>query len=130
MWGAEVDVGELVDEAETIHADARLRRPGRWLRVGIHVGLRRNPRPAIPEEALAHRQGGRDAQLLAGLRPILPALAPDLLQTLRIAREIGLGGGGFRIGGMRSDQIVPRSEERRVGKACVSPCSYRWSPYR
>src|SRR3546814_20653784 len=22
-----------------------------------------------------------------------------------------------------------RSEERRVGKACVSPCSCRWSPY-
>src|SRR3546814_15573297 len=23
---------------------------------------------------------------------------------------------------------VDRSEERRVGKECVSPCSYRWSP--
>src|SRR3546814_20682166 len=23
----------------------------------------------------------------------------------------------------------PRSEERRVGKECVSPCSSRWSPY-
>src|SRR3546814_12893121 len=23
----------------------------------------------------------------------------------------------------------PRSEERRVGKACVSPCRSRWSPY-
>src|SRR3546814_14356526 len=23
-----------------------------------------------------------------------------------------------------------RSEERRVGKACVSSCSYRWSPYQ
>src|SRR3546814_12240474 len=22
-----------------------------------------------------------------------------------------------------------RAEERRVGKECVSPCSYRWSPY-
>src|SRR3546814_20602694 len=25
--------------------------------------------------------------------------------------------------------IQPRSEERRVGKACVSPCRSRWSPY-
>src|SRR3546814_14968345 len=25
-------------------------------------------------------------------------------------------------------QIVPRSEERRVGKECVSTCRYRWSP--
>src|SRR3546814_3713078 len=24
---------------------------------------------------------------------------------------------------------VTRSEERRVGKECVSTCSYRWSPY-
>src|SRR3546814_3333569 len=24
---------------------------------------------------------------------------------------------------------VPRSEERRVGKECVSPCRSRWSPY-
>src|SRR3546814_7585294 len=25
--------------------------------------------------------------------------------------------------------IVNRSEERRVGKECVSTCRYRWSPY-
>src|SRR3546814_16929731 len=25
--------------------------------------------------------------------------------------------------------LAPRSEERRVGKECVSPCSSRWSPY-
>src|SRR3546814_15234563 len=25
--------------------------------------------------------------------------------------------------------LVDRSEERRVGKECVSTCSYRWSPY-
>src|SRR3546814_7920721 len=25
--------------------------------------------------------------------------------------------------------IVPRSEERRVGKECVSTCRSRWSPY-
>src|SRR3546814_18737451 len=24
---------------------------------------------------------------------------------------------------------IARSEERRVGKECVSPCRYRWSPY-
>src|SRR3546814_12824832 len=26
-------------------------------------------------------------------------------------------------------QTVSRSEERRVGKECVSTCRYRWSPY-
>src|SRR3546814_19168053 len=106
---AGVDVEELVDDAEIIHAGSLLRRPGRWLRVGIHAGLRRNPRPAIPEEALAHRQGGRDAQLLAGMRPILPALAPDLLQTLRIAREDKIGRESCR-------------------KGLVRKCRSRWMP--
>src|SRR3546814_11555867 len=27
------------------------------------------------------------------------------------------------------DRRVPRSEERRVGKECVSTCRSRWSPY-
>ena len=27
------------------------------------------------------------------------------------------------------DIIEPRSEERRVGKECYSPCRSRWSPY-
>src|SRR3546814_12679228 len=27
------------------------------------------------------------------------------------------------------DRAVTRSEERRVGKECVSTCSSRWSPY-
>src|SRR3546814_16340234 len=26
-------------------------------------------------------------------------------------------------------RVYERSEERRVGKECVSPCRYRWSPY-
>src|SRR3546814_12340811 len=28
---------------------------------------------------------------------------------------------------IESDAFVPRSEERRVGKECVSPCRSRWS---
>src|SRR3546814_12916512 len=35
--------------------------------------------------------------------------------------------------GMTVDQVAPsiawRSEERRVGKECVSTCRSRWSPY-
>src|SRR3546814_12403116 len=27
------------------------------------------------------------------------------------------------------DEVEGRSEERRVGKECVSTCRYRWSPY-
>src|SRR3546814_21169694 len=35
-------------------------------------------------------------------------------------------GGGYPAA---STSIVLRSEERRVGKECVSTCRYRWSPY-
>src|SRR3546814_21158635 len=31
--------------------------------------------------------------------------------------------------GMVAPLAIPRSEERRVGKECVSPCRSRWSPY-
>src|SRR3546814_17357102 len=32
-------------------------------------------------------------------------------------------------GGPSAEQREVRSEERRVGKACVSKCRSRWSPY-
>src|SRR3546814_8225399 len=31
--------------------------------------------------------------------------------------------------GQAGDRCRPRSEERRVGKECVSTCRSRWSPY-
>src|SRR3546814_8245710 len=40
----------------------------------------------------------------------------------------GHGGGGYRPGAEQGAQIVQRSEERRVGKECVSTCRSRWSP--
>src|SRR3546814_5777195 len=36
---------------------------------------------------------------------------------------------GFFIGLMCSGEPERRSEERRVGKECVSTCRSRWSPY-
>src|SRR3546814_15076853 len=40
------------------------------------------------------------------------------------AREPGAVRGDARVGPLRT-----RSEERRVGKECVSTCRSRWSPY-
>src|SRR3546814_16033064 len=40
---------------------------------------------------------------------------------------------GFKAQGIQKEAVstykVSRSEERRVGKECVSTCRYRWSPY-
>src|SRR3546814_5262458 len=41
-----------------------------------------------------------------------------------------LGDLAARIAGLiETEGLVPRSEERRVGKECVSTCRSRWSPY-
>src|SRR3546814_12168884 len=43
-----------------------------------------------------------------------------------------VSGIGDDIGEQRVDIVlrqIARSEERRVGKECVSTCRYRWSPY-
>src|SRR3546814_1212083 len=36
---------------------------------------------------------------------------------------------GWRVAADRPDGFMARSEERRVGKECVSTCRSRWSPY-
>src|SRR3546814_15267321 len=41
--------------------------------------------------------------------------------TLVISGKLDLGGG--------AKVYLTRSEERRVGKECVSTCRYRWAPY-
>src|SRR3546814_2424598 len=47
----------------------------------------------------------------------------DLLDSDRLRRAVGLG----RV--TLINDLVARSEERRVGKECVSTCRSRWSPY-
>src|SRR3546814_11650433 len=62
-----------------------------------------------------------------GVGRAVPRLAPRLLCDRAHA------GGGWRIASLRGGSMAGRtewrSEERRVGKECVSTCSSRWSPY-
>src|SRR3546814_8089370 len=44
-------------------------------------------------------------------------------------RSRSAGRAGSRHGRSRSARAPGRSEERRVGKECVSTCRSRWSPY-
>src|SRR3546814_11625203 len=76
-----------------------------------------------------------------GRRGSLPAGAEEGIEAgeQRAAlRRRGDGGGGRlpraerrQRDGQRPEQPhrLDRSEERRVGKECVSTCRYRWSPY-
>src|SRR3546814_11110001 len=60
--------------------------------------------------------GGGDRILHAGVVERLATLEADVLQQLRHGIEV-------------VEHLAGRSEERRVGKECVSTCRSRWSPY-
>src|SRR3546814_14539633 len=49
-------------------------------------------------------------------------IGDDVLYSIGGGRAVSMGGAG-------NMQSI-RSEERRVGKECVSTCRYRWSPYQ
>src|SRR3546814_17517097 len=60
-------------------------------------------------------------------------LTPDLVESMALLAPFGRGNPEPRIvvvgGFCRKVRILKnRSEERRVGKECVSTCSSRWSP--
>src|SRR3546814_16894473 len=47
-----------------------------------------------------------------------------------LQRFYDVGSGAIRLNGVDIRELDPhRSEERRVGKECVSTCRSRWSPY-
>src|SRR3546814_15743351 len=53
-------------------------------------------------------------------------LSAKSLVNVRLAADIAALCRQFTIDPAR---LIMRSEQRRVGKACVSPCRSRWSPY-
>src|SRR3546814_5195746 len=59
----------------------------------------------------------------------LPHDAAVAAITINPARVFGVADriGALEVG--RAADLVLRSEERRVGKECVSTCRSRWSPY-
>src|SRR3546814_9719710 len=70
---------------------------------------------------------GREARdYLAGR-----GLDPQTVKAFRLGfapRQRGVLAKALRARGITVDQLI-RSEERRVGKECVSTCRSRWSPY-
>src|SRR3546814_12095909 len=51
------------------------------------------------------------------------------VKVLSFSTDRAVAGNGVYLLGFTPDQQVERSEERRVGKECVSTCRSRWSPY-
>src|SRR3546814_20236621 len=59
-------------------------------------------------------------------------LKPEILILVGVCTHLGCVPLGQKPSDPRGDYggwFCPRSEERRVGKECVSTCRSRWSPY-
>src|SRR3546814_2861791 len=65
---------------------------------------------------------------LPGADLVHPVEANEIFLRLPAPVLDGLEEAGFRF--YRWDGTTIRSEERRVGKECVSTCRSRWSPYQ
>src|SRR3546814_20252941 len=61
------------------------------------------------------------ALMVFGVIPLLSAAR--MVQKVSTPFKVVIIWGGLR------GSVTLRSEERRVGKECVSPCRSRWSPY-
>src|SRR3546814_13263891 len=100
----------------------------------------------VAASAYLDRNEALEANRLAALDPSLPGrtacrgsdargLALDSRLELAAAKSPGLlssvSAASFPLyAGIRTSDIeATRSEERSVGKECVSPCRSRWSPY-
>src|SRR3546814_16976175 len=86
----------------------------------------------LEDEGIGVEGEARIVDQFAAVRPFGPRLRPLSLHLPQPAAVDARGDPGAR----HHDEPEPpggerpadRSEERRVGKECVSPCRYRWPP--
>src|SRR3546814_16314610 len=93
--------------------------------------------PSAPERR-PHAALDRETRVRKA-RKIAAIVGGDRFRTARAILEVGCGSGviasvlAHLAGGNANvhavDVVDNRSEERRVGKECVSTCRSRWSPY-
>src|SRR3546814_13413452 len=80
---------------------------------------------------------GMVAQICADLQRIFARAAHAQFERFEAAQQhpggVGIADGADRVAHRADDVeqllVARRSEERRVGKECVSTCRSRWSPY-
>src|SRR3546814_14798222 len=79
----------------------------------------------VPDAKRAEFQAKRD-QVVAALNAIPGVVCPTPQGAFYAFPDISVAFGKSHNGKVIGND---RSEERRVGKECVSPCRSRWSPY-
>src|SRR3546814_13766811 len=97
------------------------------MRRSLGMNARNDPGPAIAA-APPSRNGARRA---AGGEAMHVAVIGAGVAGLACAAELAERGAAVEVfeRGATVGEGASRSEERRVGKECVSTCRYRWSPY-
>src|SRR3546814_15052807 len=99
--------------------------------------LFRSLQPALGVAAALFEAGDRQRAVARG-EALVPARVERLFDApgrrvlpAQFGGAVGVGDDHARLGLERLGQRLPavRSEERRVGKECVSTCRSRWSPY-
>src|SRR6056297_2321536 len=93
--------------------------PPALIALGAEITLRhRDARRTLPLEAFFVDYGKQDrgpGEFVEEIR--IPRIAPGQIVT------------AYKVSKRRDEDISSGSEERRVGKECVSTCRSRWSPY-
>src|SRR3546814_17480542 len=72
---------------------------------------------------------GSDGDAWFVAEQVLEVARQDLVHARAVDDVDGIGHVRDRAFGARGGDHDARSEERRVGKECVSACRFRWSPY-
>src|SRR3546814_13940816 len=86
------------------------------------------PEPAAGRDAPWRALGsGNFRRILLAMTLLQLAINGVLFAAVDCLMTQGLGQSGAVLA--YSSANLVRSEERRVGKECVSTCRYRWSPY-
>src|SRR3546814_15800204 len=136
-WSSDVCSSDLARPTAT--AEQMLER--RVRRAAAARGLNEAVNWSFISEKEAASVGGGDWTLANPISEELKVMRPSLLPGLLSATQRNADRGAsatrlFEVGrryfsdGERATVgIVLRSEERRVGKECVSTCKSRWSPY-
>src|SRR3546814_17579727 len=77
------------------------------------------------------RQGYKPqfAALIAAFSSMMAPIIPPSIFLILYGSMAGVSIGGLFVAGIIPGVMIGRSEERRVGKECVSTCRSRWSPY-
>src|SRR3546814_13169162 len=77
---------------------------------------------AVAAPAAGAAGGAAAAEEKTEFDVVLTAAGDNKVNVIKAVREL------TQLGLKEAKDLVDRSEERRVGKECVSTCRYRWSP--